>query len=169
MKGLRHLLTIVLLAGGVVLVLLFTPLGTRPLEAVFPVADATPADLASLELNRKNNQYLVCPDAFCPTVPHAESPVFDIPAEKLGQAWQQVVAAQPRVEVLDTSEPLRFEYVQRSARFRFPDRVTVWIVPLAPSRASVAIYSRSIYGLNDLGVNRARVETWLADLRAAVP
>ena len=33
-------------------------------------------------------------------------------------------------------------------------------------QSTLSIYSRSIYGLNDLGVNRARVETWLAALRA---
>ncbi len=76
------------------------------------------------------------------------------------------MAGQPRVETLETAALLRFEHAQRSARFWFPDRVTVWVIPLSDSRSTLAIYSRSIYGLNDLGVNRARVETWLAALRA---
>lgn len=166
MKGLRNVLTAVLLAGGLVLVLLLTPLGTRPLEALFPVGDSAPVDLSSLERNRKPNQFLVCPIGFCPTTPDMQSPEFDLPAEALARKWRDVVAGQPRVETLGMAAPLRFEHVQRSARFRFPDRVTVWVIPLSESRSTLAIFSRSIYGLNDLGVNRARVESWLAALRA---
>ena len=160
------MLALLLLVGGVAAVLLFTPLGTRPLAAVFPVADATSLDLSSLERNRKLNQFLVCPTGFCPTTPDIQSPEFDLPAEALSRKWPEAVAGQPRVETLETAAPLRFEHAQRSARFRFPDRVTVWVIPLSDSRSTLAIYSRSIYGLNDLGVNRARVETWLAALRA---
>lgn len=167
MKELRGVLTIVLLVGGVALLLLFTPLGTRPLEALFPVRDAAPVDLASLELSEKPNQYLVCPSGFCPTAPHAESPDFGMPADMLSRRLQTVLAAQPRVEMLKAPDTLRFEYVQRSARFRLPDRVTIWMIPLSSSRSTLAIYSRSIYGLNDLGVNRRRVGAWLAELRAA--
>jgi uncharacterized protein (DUF1499 family) len=33
------------------------------------------------------------------------------------------------------------------------------------SQSTLAIYSRSIYGKSDLGVNRERIETWLKILR----
>jgi uncharacterized protein (DUF1499 family) len=31
------------------------------------------------------------------------------------------------------------------------------------------VYSRSVYGQSDLGVNRRRVETWLAALQTKLP
>jgi len=59
---------------------------------------------------------------------------------------------------------LRFDLVQRSALFRFPDTVSIEVIPLGDSRSTLAIYSRSTYGYSDLGVNRKRIERWLARL-----
>lgn len=169
MKVVGRLLTIFLVTGAIVLVLLFTPLGTRPLEVVFPVVDAPVTDITTLELSQKTNQYLACPPDFCRARADTESPVFDLPVEELSARWQAMVDKQPRVTERHGLGELQFVYVQRSALFRFPDLVAVQLVPLSASRSTLAIYSRSIYGLNDLGVNRARVETWLENLRAEAP
>ncbi len=81
---------------------------------------------------------------------------------QLRERWREVLAAQPRVElVAEDEEGLQFDYVQRSARFRFPDIITVRFISVSSSQSTLAIYSRSIYGKSDLGVNRERIEAWL--------
>ncbi|MCB1632914.1 MAG: DUF1499 domain-containing protein [Pseudomonadales bacterium] len=38
-------------------------------------------------------------------------------------------------------------------------------MPLGEARSTLIIYSRSVYGYSDLGVNKARVNRWLAELQ----
>jgi hypothetical protein len=45
----------------VVAVLLFTPLGERPLTALFSVGDFEAVDFEDLKLTDKPNQFLMCP------------------------------------------------------------------------------------------------------------
>jgi uncharacterized protein (DUF1499 family) len=97
-------------------------------------------------------------------------PVFEIPVEQLSAGWRRMLAARPRVALLaERADGQQLDYVQRSARFRFPDIITVRFVATAPARSSLAIYSRSIYGRRDFGVNRARVEAWLDRLCETLP
>ena len=162
---LRYLSIGVFLVVVVAAMLLFTPLGERPLTALFTVGDVERAEFAEFELTDKPNQFLMCPPGFCDANPHAESPVFDVSVEQLRERWREVVAIQPRIELLAEDEDShQFDYVQRSARFRFPDIITVRFVSVSPSRSTLAIYSRSIYGRSDFGVNRARIDTWLKTL-----
>ena len=151
----------VLAAIVVVVALLFTPLGDRPLSALFRVGDVEPVDFEGIELTDKPNQFLICPPDLCNG--HAESPIFELSAEDLRERWRDIVAAQPRVEILAKSGQ-QVDYVQRSARFRFPDIVTVRFISVSPSQSTLAIYSRSVYGKSDFGVNRERIETWLSAL-----
>ncbi len=157
--------SIVMIAGAV---LLFTPLGNRPLTALFPVGDPGAIDFAALKLTDRPNQFLMCPPGFCGK-PHAESRLFDVPVERLRAAWRKVVAARPRVTLLTEDADGRLaDYIQRSAHFRFPDVITVRFIAVSASRSTLAIYSRSLYGRSDLGVNRARVEAWVIRLRASL-
>jgi uncharacterized protein (DUF1499 family) len=167
---LRYLSIGVLFVVVVAAVLLFTPLGERPLAALFAVGDVESVDFAELKLTDKPNQFLVCPPGSCAGDPHADSPVFDVSVEQLRERWREVLAAQPRIELLaEDEEGQQFDYVQRSARFRFPDIITVRFISVATyhseSQSTLAIYSRSVYGKSDLGVNRERIERWLKILR----
>ena len=56
-----------LLIGVIVVaaVLLFTPLGDRPLFALFSVGDFEAVDFEDLELADKPNQFLLCPPGIC--------------------------------------------------------------------------------------------------------
>ena len=142
--------------------LLFTPLGEPPLTALFAVGDVETVDFADLKLTDKPNQFLICPPDYCGADPQAESPTLDLPVEGLRERWQLVLAGQPRVELLaGNSESWQYDYIARSARFRFPDIITVRFIPISSSRSTLAIYSRSIYGRSDFGVNRERIEAWL--------
>ena len=155
--------SMVVLAGYV---LLFTPLGERPLSALFAVGEVEAVDFAELELTDKPNQFLMCPPGYCGANAEAESPVFDVPVERLRARWRKMVDGQPRVELLASdSEGGQYDYLERSARFRFPDLITVRFISISPSQSTLAIYSRSIYGQGDYGVNRKRIEAWLSYLR----
>ena len=147
-------------------VLLFTPLGERPLTALFTIGDVETIDFTELRLTDKPNQFLMCPPDFCGADPHADSPLLDVFIERLRERWREVVAIQPRVELLSEGEEgQQFDYVQRSVRFRFPDLVTVRLISVSSSQSTLAIYSRSVYGKSDFNVNRERIDGWLESLR----
>ncbi len=167
MKTILRCLSIgVLIVVGVATVLLFTTLGERPLAALFAVGDVESVDFSELRLTVKPNQFLMCPPGDCGANPHADSPVFDVSVEQLRDHWREVLAVQPRVELLaEDEEGQQFDYVQRSVRFRFPDLITVRFISVSFSRSTLAIYSRSVYGKSDFGVNRSRIDAWLDSLR----
>jgi uncharacterized protein (DUF1499 family) len=92
--------------------------------------------------------------------------MFDVSVDQLRERWREIVAAQPRMELLAEDENgQQFDYVQRSAWFRFPDIITVRFISVSPSQSTLAIYSRSVYGKSDFGANRKRIEAWLKNLR----
>ena len=136
------------------------------LTMVFRSADHVAIDFATLALDGRPNQHLVCPEGFCAAPPHAASPVFEISATALRDRWMAMIADQPRVTRTGTDDAaaLHYDFVQRSLVFRFPDAITVRFIALDAGRATLAIYSRSYYGHDDFGVNRRRVEAWLAAL-----
>lgn len=129
-----------------------------------------PVDFAGLERKASPNQYLVAPDGLTPRAqPDAASPVFPVPPDRLRDAFLAVVAEASRTTLLDRSaDGLHLTLVQRSALLRFPDYIDVSIQP-APGGTSdgstIALYSRSRFGYSDLGVNRKRVEDWMAALK----
>jgi len=53
--------------------------------------------------------------------------------------------------------------------FNFPDLVMVQIRAEGPDRSDLIVYSRSVYGHSDLGVNRKRIDAWLAALQTKIP
>jgi uncharacterized protein (DUF1499 family) len=134
-----------------------------------PIAFAT-IDFRTLQRHARPNQYLVCPPHVCATTPDVGSPTYNIAATVLRDAWLAMINQQPRVEGCAVSEDeLQCDVVQRSRLLRFPDTITVRFIPLSPTTSTLAIYSRSHYGYSDFGVNRRRIETWLASLRERVP
>lgn len=141
--------------------------GTTLEGVIFDVGEVPVVDFAALERGPDPNQYLLCPKAMCTAETDGEPPVFDVPVEQLQVAWDEMLAEQPRLAVLrrDVTNT-QIDYVQRSRLLRFPDLVTVRFVPIDDAHSTLAIFSRSIYGKGDMGVNRIRVEEWLARLKA---
>jgi uncharacterized protein (DUF1499 family) len=139
------------------------------LERIFPIGDVPVVDFATLQRAPTPNQYLLCPTDLCTTQTDGVAPVFDLSAEQLQAAWEQMIAEQPRVELLRRDiTNVQIDYVQRTRLLRFPDLVTVRFIPIDDTHATLAIYSRSIYGKGDLGVNHARIDDWLAKLKARI-
>ncbi len=161
----RTLSLVALAVAVVAAALLFTPLGERPLAALFAVGDAESIDFRTLTPADSPNWYLICPPAACTADGAAESPIFEGSVERLRARWHALAATRPRVERLaEHPDGWQSDYLQRSARFRFPDLITVRFFPVSPEQSTRAVYSRALYGRRDFDVNRARIETWLAGL-----
>lgn len=76
-------------------------------------------------------------------------------------ALDAIIRAEPRTHVLTGSvDEGMVTYVTRSRVFGFPDYTTV-----GQRGEDLAIHARLRYGKSDMGVNKARVERWLATLR----
>lgn len=106
------------------------------------------------------------------------APVFAVSDDELSAAFDRVVAAQPRIELLaDDRAPSSaggggpqtsgtVTWVQRSALFGFPDYISVAFLPGDGTQSTLAVFSRSRLGQSDLGVNEKRVTAWLSALEA---
>lgn len=122
-------------------------------------------DFTRLRLKRTNNEYLVAPTGFTADPPHRTAPVFDRPVHRLAGGFREFALAQPRVTLLDVSvDGRRLELIQRSRFFRFPDAISVEFIAVDEGHATLAIYSRARYGSTDFGVNRKRIDAWIAAL-----
>jgi uncharacterized protein (DUF1499 family) len=125
-----------------------------------------PTDLTRIVRPASPNSALVGPPASDPA-PDIAAPVLPVPPEALGEAVRRVALAQPRTFLLaEYPDQRQLHFVARSALLNFPDVVAVQVLP-AEGGSTLVLYSRSLYGYSDFGVNRRRAETWLAALRVA--
>lgn len=134
-------------------------------EIVGGPADQGPVDFATLSPPETHNRYLVCPKALCAKA-DAEAPVFALPAEALRDALRAALSAEADLSAPIPESALSERYVQRTPIMRFPDTIAVRYIPLTDGASTLALYSRSLLGNDDRGVNRERVERWLARLSA---
>ncbi len=125
-------------------------------------------DFRTLRRHRRPNDYLILPDDLpSSATPDRLSPVFPVSRDGLGLLVKRVALAEPRTVLLENDEDgCHFEFRQRSRIFRFPDFVTVECRHADNDRSTLAIWSRSKYGISDRGVNRKRVERWIAAIEA---
>ena len=126
-------------------------------------------DFATLQRPWKPNNYLVLPPGFTSTAKvDRVSPVFDAPPGKLLQALKSLITQEPRTELLHGNGATgQIEAVARSKVFKFPDYITAQVFPAGDGKSALAIFSRAKYGIRDFGVNKARVEKWLAALQSS--
>lgn len=124
-----------------------------------------PVDFASLVPPATPNHHLVCPPGRC-AAPHADSPVFAVPADRLRAVMLGVLERTDAV-VLSASAD-RIEAEVRTPVLRFPDHVSIQVIALDAEHATLALYSRSVYGYGDFGTNKRRVDGWLAAVRLAL-
>lgn len=123
-------------------------------------------DFATLTLTWRPNQYLVLPEGYkARAKAHAASPAYARSPDQVLDAVKRIALAEPRTVLLSDDRAARqLAFVQKSKTFRFPDFITVEAVPVAGNKTALAVYSRAKYGIRDFGVNRARIERWLAAL-----
>ena len=114
------------------------------------------ADPAEAVRSGKPNDYLVAEGG------DRAPPRFSARPAAVASAFDAVAMAEPGVTRLagDPAEA-HVSYVQRSRIVGFPDIVSARAVADGDG-ARLLVWSRSRYGHSDMGVNRARVEAWLA-------
>jgi len=126
-------------------------------------------DFVQLERRRSANDALASPPGFCRLVKaDLESPVFQVPAERLREIVSRVAQDEPRTVLIAPSSCAgETRYLVRSPILRFPDLVDVRVIARGEHASTLAIYSRSRVGRYDFGVNRRRVERWLRRVAAS--
>ncbi len=135
------------------------------LEIVFGPIDTSPVDFATVDTTGRENTYLVCPPGLCGQDPDRESPVFPVSATELRNQWFEMIGNQPRTDWMGSDEAIQqYDFLQRTALMRYPDTITVRFIPLEDGTSTLAVFSRSHYGRSDFGVNRERIDGWLAAL-----
>jgi Protein of unknown function (DUF1499) len=124
-------------------------------------------DVAHLERQATSKSALAAPAGFAPT-PDIVTPIYPLPAAQLFAAVRAV--AERAAHTYPAGEypaALQAHWVVRSAVFNFPDLVTAEVTSRGPDASVLILYSRSVYGRSDLGVNRKRLAAWLAALDAS--
>lgn len=132
--------------------------------------DLGPVSFSTLVRRTTPNDALACPADLCrAATPDLEAPTFPVPASELRGRLEALVRDEPRTDYLHEGidDIGRARLVQRSALLRFPDVIDVEIIAVDSSRSTVALYSRSVIGISDFGVNRARLARWLDALARA--
>lgn len=129
----------------------------------------TPMDTAQIVRPASPNTALAAPEGFNPP-PDIVTPSYPVQADHLFAQIQAVAAGHPSTyQAAVYADRLQAHYVVRSVPFNFPDLVMVQVTKAGAESSTLIIYSRSVYGHSDLGVNRQRVATWLAALQTKIP
>lgn len=136
---------------------------------VFGEPDLATVTFETLQRRTTPNDALACPPDVCTTHADIVTQLYPISAESLRTAFAQVIASEPRItRVAADDATLTDRYVQRSALLGFPDMIVISFFERPSGQSTLALYSRSQLGSSDFGVNRARIERWLAKLSADI-
>lgn len=142
-----------------------------PLSALFHggvggLPPAEPVDFATLERPSSPNTCLGAPPGF----PRADLALPPLPAD-VGAAWGALRSLGDRFArttmLAEWPDRRQAQWVVRSAVLNFPD-IVVGEVTGGPAGSGLFLYSRSLLGYSDFGVNRRRVEAWAAALDTAL-
>lgn len=94
------------------------------------------------------------------------APTFPAPPEQVLTALDAVAAERPRARrIAGSPEEGLVTWEIRSKVWGFPDYLTAQAIPDGDA-TRLDVVSRLRFGENDLGVNAARLDDWLADLSA---
>jgi uncharacterized protein (DUF1499 family) len=128
------------------------------------LAPAEPIDMARIVRPATPNTALAAPAGFSPA-PDIVTPTYRADPDRLFAAIQAVALGQRRVFAHGAFPAQRqAHFVARSAVLNFPDLIAVQVTPIGPAESGLILWSRSVYGRSDFGVNRARLAAWLAAL-----
>jgi hypothetical protein len=140
-------------------------------EAVIGDPDLGEVDFAAVSRSPTGNDALFCPPGVCgQTRVDGVSPIFNAPVSRLRDAVRVIEANDENLVQVEAETPgVQDRYVSRSRLMRYPDTINVRFYDLGDGRSSLALHSRSQIGRSDFGVNKARLDSWLAELRRQLP
>ena len=127
-----------------------------------------PLDMSRIERPATPNTFLAGPAGMRPK-PDLVVEEQQLPAPVLFEKARDLFVSQPRTYIAaEFPDRLQVHYVVRSATLNFPDLVTVQANAEGADRSRLVIWSRSVYGRSDFGVNRERTKAWLAALQQSL-
>ena len=119
-----------------------------------------PMDMAHLIRPSTPNTALAAPAGFSPA-PDIVTRRYDLAPEALYATLRRVAGRQPRTfEQVAYDDRQQAHSVARSMLMNFPDLIAMQV----NSDSTLVLWSRSVYGRSDLGVNRRRLTAWLGAL-----
>lgn len=134
--------------------------------------DSGPVDFVQLQRRASPSDALICSERLCQKAkPELVSPIFPVSADDLRKKVTLVVLSEPNsVELTCASGCNRSgRFVEYSTLFQFPDTIDVQVSEAGATSSTLAIYSRSVVGYGDQGVNLERAKRWLAALQRIMP
>jgi len=158
-------LTLLLVAGGIACLLLEKRAGYGVYYGLAKLTGAPldngPVDWAMLRRHRTPNDALICPAGYCPNAQSdGASKVYGMPPAELLARLKTIALAEPDTRELPGALDNNARFLQHTRLMRFPDTIDVAVLP-AGGNSTLAIYSRSLIGRKDFGVNRARITRWI--------
>lgn len=147
-------------------------MAAAPISALFGsgaggLPPAEPVDFPAVVLPGSPNTCLAAPPGGNPAA-QITVPPFRADPDTAWSALRGLGERFPRVTKLgEWPERRQAQWVARSAIMNFPDIIAGGIVPVEGG-SGLYLYSRSLFGYSDLGVNRKRVEAWIAAFKAAL-
>ncbi len=156
----------IILYGLISLIILVALLRLTPIwDNLLSAKPAGLIDFTTVEAPNKPNWFLLCEDDVCKGTPaSAAPPLFDRSADELKGRLDALILEMPNTEVR-MDQDNQMDILVRTPVMRWPDIISVQVVPLEEGKSTIRIYSRSIYGHSDLGANKARVMNWLKRLQ----
>ncbi|HEY7576395.1 MAG TPA: DUF1499 domain-containing protein [Acetobacteraceae bacterium] len=125
-------------------------------------------DMAHIARPASPNSALAAPAGSTPA-PDLVTPRYPLAASRLYALVVAVAKRQPRTFVAaEYPAERQVHFVARSAVLNFPDLITAQVAEAAPAGSTLVLYSRSVYGYSDLGVNRRRLGMWLAAVQSEI-
>lgn len=120
---------------------------------------AAPIDFATLRLPSSPNAHLAAPPG-ATAERHETVPLLAVPADAAWEVLRRLGDGMERVwKMAEWPEQRQAQWVARTRLMNYPDLINAQIVEL-PGGAGLFLYSRSLVGYSDLGVNAKRVAAW---------
>jgi hypothetical protein len=118
-----------------------------------------PIDFDTLRLPTSPNAALAAPSGFI-TERHLEVPVADVPSELAWPVLRSLGDGRARVwRMAEWPERRQVQWVARTKLANFPDLINGEVRAL-PGGVGLFLYSRSLIGHSDFGVNARRIAEW---------
>jgi uncharacterized protein (DUF1499 family) len=124
-----------------------------------------PVEFATLRLPASPNAHLAAPPG-ATVERHEGIPAYAVPPDVAWAALRRLGEGFPRVwKLAEWPERRQAQWVARSRLMNYPDLVNAEVIE-RPEGCGLFLYSRSLIGWSDLGVNAARVAAWRAAFEA---
>ena len=120
-----------------------------------------PLDFATLRLPASPNAHLAAPSGTT-TERHETTPPLPLPPDAAWAVLRGLGDGMERVwKQAEWPELRQAQWVARTRWMNYPDIIVGQVIEL-PGGTGLFLYSRSLVGYSDLGVNRARIAAWRA-------